>query len=193
MRHFLRGPEVTTTGLTAPCKGGQPPNSDYSPNVSCPGPPRNRAHRRYMPRPPRMRQSFRLDGYAYIGDFHGGIFECDHVSPWTKSGCNVDAEIVSSPVVSQRALIHVSTTPHPLLIRGLRARWAQGRDLARRCKATTYNGVLILFCGVSHKEGGLVSRRSEVRDSSVPGDHRGIAVGNGRLPCACPASLRPAR
>ena len=42
----------------------------------------------------RLRQSARLDGYASIGDFHDGIFECDHVSPWTKSGCNVDAEIM---------------------------------------------------------------------------------------------------
>ena len=42
----------------------------------------------------RLRQSARLDGFACIGDFHGSIFECDHVSPWTKSGCNVDAEIM---------------------------------------------------------------------------------------------------
>ncbi len=42
----------------------------------------------------RLRQSTRLDGYACIGDFHGGIFECDHVSPYTKSGNNVDAEIM---------------------------------------------------------------------------------------------------
>ena len=42
----------------------------------------------------RLRQSTRLDGYASISDFHDGIFECDHVSPWTKSGCNVDAEIM---------------------------------------------------------------------------------------------------
>ena len=42
----------------------------------------------------RLRQSTRFDGYACIGDFHGGIFECDHVSPYTKSGNNVDAEIM---------------------------------------------------------------------------------------------------
>lgn len=42
----------------------------------------------------RLRQSTRFDGYASIGDFHNGIFECEHVSPWTKSGCNVDAEIM---------------------------------------------------------------------------------------------------
>jgi len=42
----------------------------------------------------RLRRSSRLDGYASIGDFHDGIFECDHVSPLTKSGCNVDAEIM---------------------------------------------------------------------------------------------------
>ena len=42
----------------------------------------------------RLRQSSRLDGSAAIGDFHDGIFESDHVSPWTKSGCNVDAKIM---------------------------------------------------------------------------------------------------
>lgn len=42
----------------------------------------------------RLRQSTHLDGYACIGDFHHGIFECDHVSPFTKSGNNVDAEVM---------------------------------------------------------------------------------------------------
>lgn len=42
----------------------------------------------------KLRQSMRLDGYACIGDFHDGIFECDHVSPYTKSGNNVDAKIM---------------------------------------------------------------------------------------------------
>ncbi len=42
----------------------------------------------------RLRQSTRLDDFACIVDFHGGIFECDHVSPLTKSGNNVDAEIM---------------------------------------------------------------------------------------------------
>ena len=40
-----------------------------------------------------LRRDRRFDGYCSIGDFQDGIFECcDHVSPWTKSGCNVDAE-----------------------------------------------------------------------------------------------------
>lgn len=42
----------------------------------------------------RKRQSSHLDDYACIGDFHDGIYECDHVSPWTKSGCNLDAEVM---------------------------------------------------------------------------------------------------
>lgn len=42
----------------------------------------------------RKRQQSRLDGYACIGDFHNGIFECDFVSPWTKSGCNLDAVVM---------------------------------------------------------------------------------------------------
>ena len=41
-----------------------------------------------------LRQSKRLEGYACIGDFHGGLYECDHVSPYTKSGPNVDAKIM---------------------------------------------------------------------------------------------------
>lgn len=39
-------------------------------------------------------RSMRLDGYGCIGDFHNGIYECDHVSPWTRSGDNVNAEIM---------------------------------------------------------------------------------------------------
>lgn len=42
----------------------------------------------------RERQSTRLDGYACINDFHDGIFECGHVSPFTKSGFNINAEIM---------------------------------------------------------------------------------------------------
>jgi len=42
----------------------------------------------------RLRQATRLDGYASVGDFHDAMFECDHVSPWTKSGSNVDADIM---------------------------------------------------------------------------------------------------
>ncbi len=41
------------------------------------------------------RKSTRLDGYACIGDFHDGVYECNrYVSPWTKSGCNLDAEVM---------------------------------------------------------------------------------------------------
>ena len=40
---------------------------------------------------------------------------------------------------------------YPLLVRGFRAHWPQDRYLPRHCDTTTSNGVLILFCGVSHK------------------------------------------
>lgn len=42
----------------------------------------------------RQRQKSRLEGYATVGDFHGGIFECDHVTPWSKSGCNENATVM---------------------------------------------------------------------------------------------------
>lgn len=42
----------------------------------------------------RLRQATRLEGYACIADFHNGIYECDHVSPFTKSGGNVDADVM---------------------------------------------------------------------------------------------------
>lgn len=32
-------------------------------------------------------------GYGRIGDYHGGVYECDHVSPYTKSAGNVDAKV----------------------------------------------------------------------------------------------------
>jgi hypothetical protein len=34
---------------------------------------------------------FGVGKYRHIEEFHGGVFECDHVSPWTLSGSNVDA------------------------------------------------------------------------------------------------------
>ena len=36
----------------------------------------------------------RLPRHKCLADFHDGIFECDFVSPWTKSGCNVDAAVM---------------------------------------------------------------------------------------------------
>ena len=65
----------------------------------------------------RKRQFCRLDGYACIGDLHGGVFECDHVSPWFKSAGNVDAEImiVGQDWSSSDALN--SEVPDPHIIR----------------------------------------------------------------------------
>jgi restriction system protein len=42
----------------------------------------------------RKRQAARWPGYNCIGDYHGGIYECDFVSPFTKSACNTDADIM---------------------------------------------------------------------------------------------------
>ncbi len=42
----------------------------------------------------RKRRSAPLDGYARIGDFYDDAYECKYVSPWTKSGCNLDAEVM---------------------------------------------------------------------------------------------------
>lgn len=32
------------------------------------------------------------DGYTGIGDYHGGVYEAEFVSPYTKSACNFDAD-----------------------------------------------------------------------------------------------------
>ena len=40
------------------------------------------------------RKLSRWNGYKCIGDYHGGGFECDYVSPYTKSAHNVDSEIM---------------------------------------------------------------------------------------------------
>lgn len=41
-----------------------------------------------------VRRATRWLGYAAIGDFHDGIYECDFVSPYTKSAGNLDAELM---------------------------------------------------------------------------------------------------
>jgi hypothetical protein len=42
----------------------------------------------------RLRQESRWPGYKCIGDYHGGVYECDFVSPYTRSAHNVDAEVM---------------------------------------------------------------------------------------------------
>lgn len=42
----------------------------------------------------RFRQESRWSGYRCIGDYYGGIYECDFVSPYTRSAHNVDAELM---------------------------------------------------------------------------------------------------
>src|SRR5688572_17306909 len=48
------------------------------------------------------RKAARLNGYACLRDFHGGIYECDYVSPWTKSVNNVDADVMVSKCSSHQ-------------------------------------------------------------------------------------------
>ena len=42
----------------------------------------------------RLRQESPWPGYRCIGDYHGGVYECDFVSPYTRSAGNVDAELM---------------------------------------------------------------------------------------------------
>jgi hypothetical protein len=42
----------------------------------------------------RLRQKTRWPTYRCIGDYHGGKYECDFVSPYTRSAHNVNAELM---------------------------------------------------------------------------------------------------
>ena len=42
----------------------------------------------------RKRQRCRWRGYKVIGDYHRGAYECDFVSPYTKTAGNVDSDIM---------------------------------------------------------------------------------------------------
>jgi restriction system protein len=42
----------------------------------------------------KLRQATRWSGYGCIGDYHGGAYECDFVSPYSKTAGNVNAEIM---------------------------------------------------------------------------------------------------
>ncbi|CAG36764.1 restriction endonuclease [Desulfotalea psychrophila] len=43
----------------------------------------------------KKRQTTRYDGYTSIGDYNGGVWECDYVSPYSKSAHNVDARVMA--------------------------------------------------------------------------------------------------
>lgn len=42
----------------------------------------------------KLRQSTGYLGYKSIGDYHAGAYECDLVSPYTKTAGNIDAEVM---------------------------------------------------------------------------------------------------
>jgi restriction system protein len=41
----------------------------------------------------KRRQATRWDRFGCIHDYHAGAYECDHVSPYTKSAGNIDAQV----------------------------------------------------------------------------------------------------
>jgi len=42
----------------------------------------------------KARQAICWDGYNCIADYHSGAYECDHVSPYTKTAGNIDARVM---------------------------------------------------------------------------------------------------
>src|SRR5262249_9204975 len=60
------------------------------------------------------RKHSRWDGYDCIGDFHGGVYECNYVSPYTIGAHNVDSplmillqdwassDVLSGPILHER-------------------------------------------------------------------------------------------
>src|SRR6266446_3440792 len=42
----------------------------------------------------KLRQHTRYPGYKCIGDYHAGVYECNLISPYTKTAGNVDAELM---------------------------------------------------------------------------------------------------
>ncbi|HVL82622.1 MAG TPA: uracil-DNA glycosylase family protein [Actinomycetota bacterium] len=68
------------------------------------------------------RKATRWPGYGSIGDYHDGIYECDFVSPYTKSAGNVDSplmillqdwaseDVLQGPVLPER--IEFGHDPH---------------------------------------------------------------------------------
>ena len=42
----------------------------------------------------KKRQQAKREGYKNIGDYHSGRYECDFVSPYTKTASNVDSPLL---------------------------------------------------------------------------------------------------
>jgi hypothetical protein len=58
------------------------------------GAPKQSEKRRELLELAKQRHVDRLEDYYCLADFHDGFYECDYVSPWTISACNVDAEVM---------------------------------------------------------------------------------------------------
>lgn len=95
----------------------------------------------------RQRQSERWPGYNTIGDYHDGVYECDHVSPYTRSAGNLDAEVfillqgwvshdfLAGPV--DEKLIRFGRKPSLPTNRNLGYRWTRpGESQSRRGRSS---------------------------------------------------------
>jgi hypothetical protein len=106
----------------------------------------------------KIRQQTRWDGYKCIGDYHGGAYECDFISPYTKTAGNVDAKVMvvlqdwtsdeslRGPLSEERAKL--GHTPHLPTNRNLSRLLAETFELALR---DTYGTKLFPFI----KPGGM--------------------------------------
>ena len=78
------------------------------------------------------RKNSRWDGYDCISDFHGGVYECNYVSPYTIGAHNADSplmillqdwassDVLSGPILHERYQIgHDSTRPTNVQLQNL--------------------------------------------------------------------------
>ena len=76
----------------------------------------------------RKRQQTRLPGYACIGDFAQGVLECNHVSPLTKSGNNLNAKYM---VIAQdwSSAENLKEPDNDTITLGYSRKWATNKNL----------------------------------------------------------------
>jgi restriction system protein len=106
----------------------------------------------------RRRQADVIEGYGNIGDYHGGRYEVDYVSPWTRSASNFDADVM---IVAQDWASHdyLSAPYRPYLVElGYDPALVTNRNLHRlleRHLAITFNATFATNVFPFVKAGGM--------------------------------------
>lgn len=147
----------------------------------------------------------RWAGYKCIGDYHGGVYECDFVSPYTRSAGNVEAElmvllqdwasddVLSGPVLPER--LATGHDPHRRTNQRLRELLRQhlGLELAQVYATNVFPFVKVGSMSESIRKKDLVraAREFAIPQIEFVGPRFAVCLGKAAFNAVAVAAGRP--